>query len=273
MKHLLQFCLCACMAAPVLAGSQADRDVVDQMTRLGALLPSQVMNVELSERTTCFSGTIAAGTTVDITFVLPTDCCDYLFDTCPSDETDTYITSLVGPGINLTGFDDPYTCPRDCGLYNPSQLSPALGIDNNTGGLPPYCLPAGVYTLTLYSFSSYDPATCEYVDPGPFTLCINCDVSHTAGADDQPTAFALSQNVPNPFNPTTSISFSLVETGMASLKIFDIAGHEVATLVNGMTARGEHNVTFDASSLNSGVYYYTLEAQGQSVTRKMALVK
>jgi hypothetical protein len=271
MKHLLQLCLCAGLAAPVLAGSQADRDVVDQMTRMGLLLPSQTMNVELTERTTCFSGMIAAGTTVAITFVLTEDCCDYLFDTCPSDETDTYITSLIGPGINLVGADDPYTCPRDCASYSPSLLSPAWGYDNNTGGPPPACLPAGVYTLTLYSFSSYDPATCQYVDPGPFTLCINCNVGGNVGTDDQPSAFALAQNTPNPFNPSTTINYTMGETGTASLKVFDIAGREVATLVSGMVERGEHSVTFDASRLSTGVYFYTLQAGGQNLTRKMVL--
>jgi hypothetical protein len=92
-------------------------------------------------------------------------------------------------------------------------------------------------------------------------------------AGDQPVNFALSQNVPNPFNPATTISFSLPEAGFASLKVYDTTGREVATLVNGMSARGEHQVNFDGSQLSTGVYFYTLQFNGQSQTQKMVLVK
>lgn len=92
-------------------------------------------------------------------------------------------------------------------------------------------------------------------------------------AVDAPTSFSLAQNFPNPFNPTTTISFTMPETGMASLKVFDLAGREVATLVNGLMGRGEQNVVFDASGLNSGVYFYTFETAGVSQSRKMVLVK
>ena len=97
--------------------------------------------------------------------------------------------------------------------------------------------------------------------------------AETVDAQDQPVAFSLSQNAPNPFNPTTSISFTLPESGTASLKVFDTAGRQVATLVNGMSERGQHSVSFDAGQLSTGVYFYTLQFNGQSTTRKMVLVK
>ena len=99
------------------------------------------------------------------------------------------------------------------------------------------------------------------------------DLCPPVGADDQPVAFALTQNVPNPFNPSTTISFTLPESGVASLKVFDLTGREVATLVDGMTGRGEHNVVFDGSQLSTGVYFYTLQFNGQAQTQKMVLVK
>jgi hypothetical protein len=100
-----------------------------------------------------------------------------------------------------------------------------------------------------------------------------CDDGFVVGADDQPTAFQLGEAFPNPFNPTTTLEYSLAETGAASLKVFDLSGREVATLVNGLTERGTHRVTFDAGTLPSGVYFYTLQAAGQTQTRKMLLVK
>jgi len=100
-----------------------------------------------------------------------------------------------------------------------------------------------------------------------------CEDGFEVGADEQPMAFQLGEAYPNPFNPTTTLSYTLEENGPASLKVFDLSGREVATLVDGMSERGTHRVTFDAGTLPSGVYFYTLQANGQSQTRKMLLVK
>jgi hypothetical protein len=93
------------------------------------------------------------------------------------------------------------------------------------------------------------------------------------GTNDRPDAFSLGQNYPNPFNPATTIDFSLPETGMVTLRVQNLTGQTVATLVEGMTAAGSHSVVFDASNLGSGVYYYTLEQGNLSQTRKLVLVK
>jgi hypothetical protein len=104
------------------------------------------------------------------------------------------------------------------------------------------------------------------------TLPSGCD-NNVAEADDFPTDFILEQNYPNPFNPTTNISFSLYETSKVSLYVFDAAGRTVATLADGLLASGVHELSFDAVRLSSGVYFYTLEADGNSLTRKMILMK
>jgi hypothetical protein len=93
-----------------------------------------------------------------------------------------------------------------------------------------------------------------------------------------PAEFALDQNYPNPFNPSTKIFFSLAVDSKVSLKVFDVLGQEVATLVNTNMVAGSHNVNFDASSLNSGVYLYRIEATGIDGTnfvdvKKMILTK
>jgi len=85
--------------------------------------------------------------------------------------------------------------------------------------------------------------------------------------------FVLYQNYPNPFNPTTSIKYSLPEQQFVSLKIFDILGNEVATLVNENKSAGNYEVNFDASNLSSGVYFYHLRASGFTETKKMLLMK
>jgi hypothetical protein len=89
-----------------------------------------------------------------------------------------------------------------------------------------------------------------------------------------PNNFSLSQNYPNPFNPTTKISFQIPEAGNYSVKVFDILGKEVETLVNNeQLSAGKYNVTFNAKNLASGTYIYRLTGNNVNLTNKMLLVK
>jgi len=271
MKTVAHLLLGAALAAPVLAATPAEREAAHALIQSGFPAADHVV-MDSADRNFCVSGSILAGQYIDITFVLTEECCNWEINSCPSDETDTYFTSLVGPGVQYAGVDDPGNCPRDCGSFAPDVMNAGNAI--SLDGTPVRtCLAPGTYVLTLFSFSSYDPATCLPIDPGAYTVCINCNGGGVVDANEQASSFALSQNVPNPFNPSTSISFTLPETSEASLKIFDMAGREVATLVDGMTERGAHTVTFDAGQLSSGVYVYTLQAGGLNTTRKMVLLK
>ena len=88
-----------------------------------------------------------------------------------------------------------------------------------------------------------------------------------------PAEFSLEQNYPNPFNPSTGIRFSLPAGNNVTLKVYDLTGKEAATLVDGYKPAGSYEVTFDASGLASGVYYYNLKSGEFSKTMKMVLVK
>lgn len=88
-----------------------------------------------------------------------------------------------------------------------------------------------------------------------------------------PVNYNLAQNYPNPFNPSTKISFSIPEAGHVTLKIYNLLGVEVATLIDENMSGGKHQIEFDGRSLGSGVYFYTMKAGEFTQTRKMMMVK
>lgn len=85
--------------------------------------------------------------------------------------------------------------------------------------------------------------------------------------------YKLDQNFPNPFNPSTIISFSIKENSIVTLKIYDILGNEISELVNEVKEPGNYSVSFDATDFSSGIYFYMLKANGYSLTKNMLLTK
>ena len=85
--------------------------------------------------------------------------------------------------------------------------------------------------------------------------------------------YRLNQNYPNPFNPTTNISFTIPATSNVSLKVFNILGREVATLINETKSAGNYSINFNASGLSSGVYFYQLTTDNFTSTKKFTLMK
>lgn len=88
-----------------------------------------------------------------------------------------------------------------------------------------------------------------------------------------PLGIRLEQNYPNPFNPSTNIPFTLPQAAHVNLSVYNLLGQKVTTLANELYAAGSHNIKWDASAMSSGVYFYTLEANGMSLTRKLLLIK
>ncbi len=98
-------------------------------------------------------------------------------------------------------------------------------------------------------------------------------VVSTEFSEDRPSQLSLEQNFPNPFNPSTNITFTLTESGFTELKVFDLLGREVATLVQENRNAGDHTIRFDASDLSSGIYIYRLNTSSGSLHRVMTLIK
>ncbi len=103
------------------------------------------------------------------------------------------------------------------------------------------------------------------------------DVPMLLGVSENPELmvedFELDQNYPNPFNPTTSIKFAVKSAADVKLSVYNVLGEEVANLVNGRVNAGVHSVEFNAANFNSGVYFYKLNVDGNSLTKKMVLAK
>jgi hypothetical protein len=88
-----------------------------------------------------------------------------------------------------------------------------------------------------------------------------------------PSAYDLAQNYPNPFNPTTVITYSLPNAGWVRLDVYNILGQAVVTLVDEALPAGHHSAMFDGSDKPSGIYFYRLQYEGGTLTRKMVMLK
>ncbi len=134
----------------------------------------------------------------------------------------------------------------------------------NLYSLEPNNYPVGIDTLYLTTqkgFSIYD------------SLVIKDLTTNVKEADFIPSEYLLSQNYPNPFNPTTSIEFSIPTKSHVSLKIYNLLGEEVKTLVSGERNAGKYNLKFDASNFASGVYFYRLKSGSFVDTKKLILLR
>jgi len=160
---------------------------------------------------------------------------------------------------------------------------------NNVGGMPNACAaschvkdsyPNFEIDLTGDTFSNWAEATdvaladtlMSYYGPGG-TWWNTTIVSVSEGTPEVPGTFSLEQNFPNPFNPSTTIKFNLPKAGFVSLRLYNMLGQEVATLVNSTYLKGSYDVQLDGSQLASGIYIYRLQANGLVQTKKMVLTK
>jgi hypothetical protein len=156
---------------------------------------------------------------------------------------------------------------------------------------PTSALPLTVYGADLFSTTQYDSAGIDLkfhivdqsgnssdwvLEPayGVGRFRGSTPTSVKEGSNSKlPTIFALDQNYPNPFNPSTTITFSLPHSASAGLRVYDMLGREVATLLNGYTTLGTHEVQFNAANLASGVYFYRLTSGSFTRVKKMMLMK
>ncbi|MCA9783910.1 MAG: T9SS type A sorting domain-containing protein [Candidatus Cloacimonetes bacterium] len=191
---------------------------------------------------------------------VPVDACDWTITSCGAEFVDSWFVLKDENGVVVAENDDE-RCSYSCN-YGPAVVGSAWGDG---------CLTAGLYSLEIYVYS-YRDGGCDGTGGFDWDICFDFNAG-SADTEDLPNSMQLGDAYPNPFNPSTTIQFSLAETAQASLKVFNLAGDEVATLVDGLVGAGVSSVNFDATGLTSGVYFYTLQANNTVATRKMVLVK
>ncbi|MBK8552297.1 MAG: SBBP repeat-containing protein [Ignavibacteria bacterium] len=165
-------------------------------------------------------------------------------------ETDYDYLTIKYNSDGIQQWDEIYNGPG-----NSTDIANSIALDASgnvyvTGGS------AGIGT-------NFDFATIKYSQ----------SVGITQVTTSVPAAITLSQNYPNPFNPITNLEFGISDLGFVSLKVYDILGKEVITLVNEKLSPGKYKVEFDGSGLTSGVYFYRLNAGEFTDTKRMMLVK
>jgi hypothetical protein len=190
------------------------------------------------------------------------------FDSVRIGDTTASVVSLINlnqseitiSSINLTGYP----------VFSAECISPQPIPVGDSAAILVRCFPR--YTRQLYG------DLFIYLEGNAYPAIIPLTVWGLAAAavderDLIPRRAELFPNYPNPFNPETRISFDLPQSGRATLQIFDITGRIVATLLDGITAAGHHELAFNGATLPSGVYFYHLQAGDFSATRKMLLLK
>ncbi len=175
------------------------------------------------------------------------------------DQDMIYTGTLTINGPNFNGFLYVYAYTSTSGLISESgsQLDMRIRYIGQSGPrafVSPYDMPLDVWS------NSPKPE-----EDGP--------VTSIRELPNAPMVYSLGQNYPNPFNPSTKIRFSVADPGLVTLKVYNLLGQEVATLLNNEIKSGSYEVDFDAANYSSGVYFYTITANSYTATKKMILIK
>lgn len=133
--------------------------------------------------------------------------------------------------------------------------------------------PSGAILVNTTNYSVTASLNGQDVLLGPDTVIARMLTAIRPPKKPYPNRFFLSQNYPNPFNPTTNIGYQIADLGLVTLKVYDVLGQRIATLVDKVEQPGNYEVKLNGSGLASGVYFYRLVAGGRSIERKMMLLK
>ena len=181
---------------------------------------------------------------------------------------------------NLVDYDSvtyPTATSTVIGLPDIREDQPSSGLPHDTSyTINTNINNGGLFALRFYPWYNYSSAsTSKYLVL--YDVRVYGTTSPATAVENEksvPKVFSLSQNYPNPFNPVTTITYSLPERQNIRIKIYDLLGLEVATIVEGVRNAGTHTVRFNASNLPTGMYFYRFETEtGYTTVRRMLLIK
>ena len=190
-------------------------------------------------------------------------------------------------GITWEIVDKPYSAqPEDVLIYRKGNYFGGLVtfVAGHEGSLLRftqgdwYVYDIQTYTgQPLHSFASYQEGNILHIWLAGYGMTVLHYITSVTTIKDELKqnilSFSLYQNYPNPFNPSTKIKFVIPKSSFVNLKVYDVLGREVATLVNEEKSVGEYEVEFDGSELSSGIYFYVLNTEGKRLSKKMCLIK
>ena len=179
---------------------------------------------------------------------------------------------IVGETEEITWTDaNVYNVKIEVSVNNGTSWSTITESTPNTGTYSWIVAAQDSSDQCLIRITNVDDSNVLDVSDAAFTIDMITSVEETQ--TDIPTEFDLSQNFPNPFNPVTLIKYQVPNTAHVSIKVYDLTGQEVATLVNGVKEAGTYEIKFDARNLASGVYLYRMIAGDFTSVRKFNVLK
>ncbi len=191
--------------------------------------------------------------------------------------TDVPINNIFpGPNVVHIVYDSATTSIKvykngvlDNTVVQAAPLNFAAGTGFSVGG---YGTSAGI-DGSMDEFRFYKRGLDATEIAATWNVDLGLITSVTPVVSNVPDKYSLSQNYPNPFNPVTKINFTIPKSGLVTLKIYDVLGREVSTLVNEVKNAGTYKVDFNGSSLSSGMYFYKVSVNGFTDVKKMSLIK
>lgn len=182
-------------------------------------------------------------------------------------QSDVYVTAYKGSSkiVVVVINNSSTTVEQTFALQQQTEL--------NTTAFIPYVTSESKNCMQGNNIAVNGNSFTAVLEASSITTFISAEKTDAVEHLSEPKTFSLSQNYPNPFNPNTNIEFQTANFGLVVLKVFDVLGNEVATLINEEKPAGSYNINFDASGLTSGIYFYRLQAGNYNVTKKLVLLK
>jgi plastocyanin len=159
-------------------------------------------------------------------------------------------------------------------MHNAREVSQATWNANGTTSNGGFDLPFGGGIVVLTQTGIHYYVCVPHASLGmKGTITVNPVTDVKTMSEIIPNNFILNQNYPNPFNPSTTITYSLPNTGHITLEVFNMIGQKVATLIDGIENAGSHQFQFNANKMASGIYFYSIQFNSSTLTKRMVLLK